>query len=160
MLPEVLRSDFTHRVSTATILSAVGSAVYLSFDSLTLYNLILSHLVKFTHSLSHMAKFNKDGNLPFVDEEEEDQTDATLVSYPTHLSYFIPLTLLLQQNDSTIGDEKESKVSPAADKVILVSPVVAPNMNREMKVEVKKSPTIAAQVPGEIILSELSPSDE
>jgi hypothetical protein len=33
-------------------------------------------------------------------------------------------------------------------------------MNREMKLEVKKSPTIAAQVPGEIILSELSPSDE
>ena len=39
------------------------------------------------------------------------------------------------------------------------SPVAAP-LNREMKVEVKLSPTIAAQGLSEIKLSELSPSDE
>ena len=71
------------------ILSAVGSAGYLSFDSLTLYNLILSHLVKFIHSLSHTTmKKNKD-NLPF-DDEEEDPTDTTVVSYlPTYPTSFL-----------------------------------------------------------------------
>ena len=70
------------------ILTAIGSAVYLSCYSLNLYNLI-SFSLSLVHTLivSHTMKKNK-SNLPFLEDDEE-TTDHTLVSLHTYPPYLI-----------------------------------------------------------------------